>query len=87
VTDPGQVLRAAIAFNDLPGMTPLALPCPLPLDVYVDRIVFHTATGDVSVAGNSAGCGYGLTVRRDGHQVGPQLARADTFLSTLGLHR
>jgi hypothetical protein len=85
VNEPDEILRAAVAYNDLPGMTPLALPCPAPTDVYTDRIVFHTATGDVTAVNDSGSCGSGMVVRRNGHGVDPQLGSADQFLHVLGL--
>jgi hypothetical protein len=85
VSDPGEILRAAVAFNALPGMTPVALPCPMPMDFYTDRIVFHTASGDVIASGSNEPCGSGMVVRRDGHRVDPQLRDADRFLHVLGI--
>jgi hypothetical protein len=85
VTDPARVLHAAVVFNSLSGMTPMALPCPMAFDAWIDRLVLHTATGDVSVVGNSSACGGGLTVRRDGRRVGPVLAGADSLYPVLGL--
>lgn len=87
VSAPGEVLRAAIAFNALPGMTPSVHSCPMQMDVYTDRIVFHTATGDVTAVSISSSsiCGSGMVVRRDGHRVDPELGDAEPFLRTLGL--
>lgn len=85
ITEPARVLHAAVAFNGLSGTTALALPCPMALESWTDRIVFHTATGDVSVERDTARCGYGMTVRRDGKRVAPQLHPTDTFLTTLDL--
>jgi len=85
LTDPAQVLHAAVVFNALAGTTALALPCPLPLDSWTDRIVFHTATGDVSAERDTQLCGFGMDVRRDGKRVGPQLHPTDTFSATIGL--
>jgi hypothetical protein len=86
VRNPRQVLRAAIAFNALPGLTPIIMSCPMMQDSYVDRIVFHTATGDVVAVNSSSSCGSGMQVRRDGHRVAPELGNATAFLSALGLH-
>jgi len=86
VSAAADMLRAAVAFNDLPGMTPIPLPCPMMRDLYTDRIVFHTATGDVSAVGTSSACGSGMVVRRDGHLVSPQLGAASTLRHVLGLH-
>jgi hypothetical protein len=85
VTDPARVHHAAVVFNSLSGMTQMPLPCPMPLDEWIDRLVLHTATGDVSVVSNSSSCGSGMTVRRDGRPVGPLLAGADSLLPVLGL--
>lgn len=85
VSSPAAVLRAAVAFNDLPGMTPIAMPCPMMADQYTDRIVFHTVTGDVTAVSRSNACGFGMIVRRDGHRVDPQLGEADHLLAALGL--
>ncbi|HEX3221510.1 MAG TPA: hypothetical protein VHR35_03000 [Nocardioides sp.] len=84
VADPDQVLRAATAFNDLPGMTPLVMSCPPRQEVYTDRIVFHTVTGDV-VATIGAGCFPSVGVSRDGRDVPPALADPAPFLRVLGL--
>jgi hypothetical protein len=87
VSDPHQILRAAVAFNDLAGMTPVVHSCPMQMNAYVDRIVFHTATGDVTAVNTSMStiCGSGMIVRRDGHRVDPQLRDVDQFLQVLGL--
>lgn len=85
VTDPARVLRAAEVFDRLSGMTPVSVPCPMSLDVWVDRIVFHSATGDVSLVSTTSACGSGIVVRRDGQPAGPRLAGAATLLPTLGL--
>lgn len=85
VKNPDEILRAAVAFNDLPGMTPIALPCPMQLDVYIDHIVFRTATGDVTAVSTSSSCGTGMIVRRDGLRVDPELGDATQFLRVLGL--
>jgi hypothetical protein len=85
VTDPARVLHAAVVFNSLSGMTPMALSCPMALDVWIDRIVLHTATGDVTVVSNSGSCGYGMTVHRDARRVMPLLGGADSLVAALGL--
>ncbi len=85
VTDSAQVLRAARVFDDLSGMTAMAIPCPMPRDVWVDRIVFHTPTGDVSVVSRSSACGFGMAVCRDGQRVAPLLGGAGRLLPALGL--
>lgn len=85
VTDPAQMLQAAVVLNGLSGMTAVPIPCPMALESWVDRIVFHTATGDVSVVHDSRTCGFGLVVRRDGQRVAPLLTGAATLLPTLGL--
>jgi hypothetical protein len=87
VSDPQEILRAAIAFNELPGMTPTVHSCPMQMDLYTDRIVFHTATGDLTAVNlsSSSMCGSGMVVHRDGHRVNPELANVDQFLHVLGL--
>jgi hypothetical protein len=85
VTDPAQVLRAAVAFNRLPGMTPVLHSCPMLRDVYTDRIVIHTATGDVTAVNTSSLCGSGMTVARNGTRVPPALGDASRLLQVLGL--
>jgi hypothetical protein len=86
VREPGQVRRVVVAFDALPGMSPLFLPCPMAMDVYVDRILFHTATGDVTAVNDSSACGFGMSVHRGGRRVAPQLGNADRLLAVLGLH-
>jgi hypothetical protein len=86
VRSPTRVLRAAAAYNDLPGLTPILMSCPMIRDQYTDRIVFHTATGDVTAVDRSSACGFGMIVRRDGHLVEPQLGDPLPLLRVLGLH-
>jgi hypothetical protein len=81
------VLRAAVAYDRLTGMTPMAIPCPMVRDERRVRIVFHTGTGDVTAIFDSALCGYGLTVHRDGAHVAPMLHPTSAFLAALGLGR
>ena len=69
------MLRAATAYDDLPGMTPVFHSCPMQPDSYTDRVTFHTATGDVVATDRTQSCGAGMTVHRDGHLVDPQLGR------------
>jgi hypothetical protein len=87
VTAPGRLLRAATTFNDLRAEAPVGpINCPAIHDVYTDRIVFHTATGDVlAVATDNVGCLDGVTVHRDGHQVGPTLDDPTALLRVLGI--
>lgn len=82
---PGRVLAAASAYDALPGMTPVVMSCPMQVDVHTDRIVFHTATGDVTAVSTSSNCGSGMVVRRDGRVVPPQLGDATRLLAVLGL--
>ena len=85
VSDPARVLRAAIAYDDLPGMTPVFHSCPMPMDSYTDRITFHTAAGDVVATERTRSCGSGVTVHRDGHLVDPQLGDPSRLFAVLGL--
>ncbi len=85
VTDPARVRHAVVVFNSLSGMTPVAVPCAMALDAWVDRLVLHTATGDVSVVDHSSACGSGMAVQRDGRRVGPLLGGADSLFAVLGL--
>jgi hypothetical protein len=85
VTDPASVLHAVRVYDGLSGMTAIALRCPMPQDVWVDRIVFHTATGDVTVVSRTSPCAFGMSVHRDGHLVVPPLAGADSLRRALGL--
>jgi hypothetical protein len=85
VTDPAAVLHAVRVYDGLSGMTAMALPCPMALDLWVDRIVFHTATGDVTVVARSSPCGFGMSVHRAGHRVVPLLGGADSLRRALGL--
>jgi hypothetical protein len=83
---PAAVLHAAVVFNDLPGLTPIVMSCPMIRDQFTDRIVFHTATGAVTAVSRSGACGFGMTVRRDGHRVDPELGDYDRLLTALGVH-
>ena len=85
ISDPARVLRAATAYDDLPGMTPVFHSCPMQRDSYTDRVTFHTATGDVVATDRTQSCGAGMTVHRDGHLVDPQLDDLSRLLSVLGL--
>ena len=87
VSDPARVLRAATAYNALAGMTPMIHSCPMQTDSYTDRITFHTATGDVVTVDRSQACGFGMSVRRDGHPVNPPLGDPAALFTVLGLHR
>lgn len=86
VSTPAAVLNAARAFNALPGLTPIVMSCPMMRDQFTDRIVFHTASGEVTAVSRSGACGFGLAVRRDGQRVDPQLGDYDRLLSALGVH-
>jgi hypothetical protein len=86
VTSPGDVLKAATLFDHLPGAAPSPPhSCPAIRDTWTDRIVFHTATGDVVGIGTSSVCGSAIRVSRDGHQVGPALTGTAGFLRQLGV--
>jgi hypothetical protein len=85
VSSSGRVLRAAAAFDALPGMTPMILSCPMMIDTWTDRIVFHTATGDVTAVEHTSSCGFGMSVSRDGRLVNPQLGAPAPLLAVLGL--
>jgi hypothetical protein len=85
VTDPQRVLRAAAAFDALPGQAPFVHSCPPMTDVWTDRFVFHTATGDVTAVSTSSSCGIGMQVVRDGRRVPPYLAEPTALLRVLGL--
>ena len=53
--DPDRVLRATAAFDPPRGAGPFGpISCPLMLDTYRDRIVFHTRTGDLVAVGGTA---------------------------------
>lgn len=80
------VLNAARMFNDLPGLTPLVISCPMMQDQYVDRIAFHTATGEVTAVSRTSACGFGMIVRRNGQRVEPELGGYDGLLTALGVH-
>jgi hypothetical protein len=85
ITDPGQVLAAARAFDALPGLNQVELNCPLIRSSFADEITFHTATGTVVAVSHSDVCSSGVTVSRDGHRVGPQLGYPSALLRVLGL--
>lgn len=85
VSDPAQVLAAARVFNALPGQAPYVHSCPAMMDVWTDRVVFHLPTGAVTVVSRSSACGFGMSVRRDGRRVAPDLGNAQALLRALGL--
>jgi hypothetical protein len=79
------VLRAATAYNALPGTTShTMLGCPMMRTSDVYRVVFHTKTGDVSLTWNTGNCDDGAIVRRDGQRVGPLLGSAHSLVAELG---
>lgn len=82
VTSPDQVAALATAYNALPGWPPFFHSCPAQLSQRSYRFVFHTATGDVSASGPLSCFGV-LTVRRDGHRVGPYLDLASDLVAQL----
>jgi hypothetical protein len=86
ITSPAKIRRASVAFNALPGMTPMVVSCPMSREEWTDRIVFHTASGDVVAVDQTSSCGSGMTVRRDGRVVLPQLGDPQALLATLGVH-
>jgi hypothetical protein len=83
ITGPARVLRVATAFDSLPGAPSFVHSCPLIRDISDWRIVFHTATGDVTARYESSNCAAVLTVSRAGHQVGPALGDLTRLLPLL----
>ncbi len=59
--------------------------CPMMRDSWVDKIVFHTASGDLVAIARSGACGFGMSVSRDGRRVAPYLGDASHLLTALGL--
>jgi hypothetical protein len=87
VTDDAEILRAAVAFNSLQGTGPFGpISCPAQRDMYTERVVFHTRTGDV-VATSGDSCVDVLAVSRDGQTVAPELTDPDTLFTVLGIAR
>jgi hypothetical protein len=85
VSDPARVLGAARVFNALPGQAPYVHSCPAMTDSWTDRIVFHLSTGALTVVSQSSACGVGMSVRRDGRRVAPDLGNAQALLRALGV--
>jgi hypothetical protein len=83
VTDPTRVLRIATVFDSLPGYPPFVHGCPMIQDETDYRIVFHTATGDVTAQFMSVACSTGMTVARDDKPVPPALGDAQRFVDLL----
>ena len=82
ISSPDEVGVLVTAYNKLPGWPTFFHSCPMQLNQRTYRIVFHTATGDVSASGPMS-CYDTLTVRRDGRQVGPYLDLASDLLGLL----
>jgi hypothetical protein len=73
VRDPARIRAAEVTFDRLQGTGPVVVSCPLMLGVTLDRIVFHTPTGDLTVTAGGTCVDIG-TVHRGGRVVGPGLA-------------
>jgi hypothetical protein len=82
IESPDQIRSVVTTFNRLPGWPPNPHGC---LPIRVDhryRVLFHTASGDVTVTG-SISCYDDLTVLRDGHRVGPYLDHGSELAAVL----
>jgi hypothetical protein len=82
ISSPDAVGALVTAYNALPGWPPFFHSCPMQQLQRTYRIVFHTASGDVSVSGPMS-CYDVLTVRRDGRRVGPYLDLGSDLLAHL----
>jgi hypothetical protein len=74
-----------VAFDALQGAGAFGpISCPMAVDSYTDRIVFHTGTGDVVAVARSS-CVVTLEVSRDGNRVAPALEDPGPLFAVLGL--
>ena len=87
VSTPGWVLRVAKVFDSLEGYPTFVHSCPAIMSYTSYRIVFHTATGDVTARYLTSACSFGMEVRRDGAVVHPDLAGGDLVITQLGIGR
>src|SRR4051812_44394304 len=78
------VLRIARAFDSLEGYPPFVHSCPLISSFTSSRVVFHTATGDVTAHYVTSVCSFGTVVRRDGAVVRPTLSGGARLVAALG---
>jgi hypothetical protein len=70
------------AYHRLPGWPPFFHSRPMQQTLRTYRIVFHTASGDVTASGPMS-CYDTLTAHRDGRRVGPYLALASDLFAVL----
>jgi len=84
VNAPAQVLKIARVFDSLEGYPTFLHSCPLIPSFTSYRVVFHTATGDVTAHYVTSVCSSGMAVRRDGAVVRPTLSGGARLVAALG---
>jgi hypothetical protein len=82
VVDGDALTRLATAYDGLLGTAFGVHGCPAILNRITHRVVFHTATANLSVL-ETGGCDPGLEVRLDGNPLDPILLETDEFRDLL----